>query len=217
MLSRRERKQIERQLQAEDPGWEIVHRNVAGIREAILTHTPVPARKLNPEVSPRLEEMIRRALEKDRDLRYQSASEMYADLKNLKRRAERTYSSARRWILAVGICILLAVVGVVFWVMKLQSRSPLELKQRQLTANSTENAVVSGAISSDRRYLAYSDRQGIHVKLIETGEMQTVPPPADLKGLEVNWSIVPTWTRDSARLVANVNIPGQQPAFGRCR
>jgi hypothetical protein len=31
MLSRRERKQIERQLQAEDPGWEIVHRNVAGI------------------------------------------------------------------------------------------------------------------------------------------------------------------------------------------
>lgn len=31
ILSRRERKQIERQLQAEDPGWEIVHRNVAGI------------------------------------------------------------------------------------------------------------------------------------------------------------------------------------------
>src|SRR5437763_8389820 len=30
-LSRRERRQIERQLQAEDPGWEIVHRNVAGI------------------------------------------------------------------------------------------------------------------------------------------------------------------------------------------
>ena len=183
------------------------------LREAILTHPPVPARKLNPEVSPRLEEMIRRALEKDRDLRYQSASGMYADLKNLKRSAERTYSSTRRWILAVGICILLAVVGVVFWVMKLQSWSPLELKQRQLTANSTENAVVSGAISSDGRYLAYSDRQGIHVKLIETGEIQTVPNPAELKGLQVNWSIVPTWARDSATLVANVNIPGQHPGI----
>jgi hypothetical protein len=51
MLSRRERKQIERQLQAEDPGWEIVHRNVAGIDGGNESHfVAVDARQADPPV-----------------------------------------------------------------------------------------------------------------------------------------------------------------------
>ena len=46
------------------------------IFEAILNRTPAPASQLNPEVLPRLEEIIGKALEKDRELRYQSASEI---------------------------------------------------------------------------------------------------------------------------------------------
>jgi eukaryotic-like serine/threonine-protein kinase len=55
------------------------------IHEAILNRTPTPVRQLNPEVPPKLEEIINRALEKDRDLRYQTASDLRADLQRLSR------------------------------------------------------------------------------------------------------------------------------------
>jgi serine/threonine protein kinase/predicted Zn-dependent protease len=57
----------------------------AMIFTAILTQAPTPAVRLNPELSPKLEEIINKALEKDRDLRCQSAAELCADLKRLKR------------------------------------------------------------------------------------------------------------------------------------
>jgi len=57
----------------------------AMICEAIVNRAPVPPVRINPEVPPKLEEIINKALEKDRDLRYQSAAEMRADLKRVKR------------------------------------------------------------------------------------------------------------------------------------
>jgi len=57
----------------------------AVIFEAILNRAPVPPVRLNPEVPAKLEEIINKALEKDRDLRYQNASDIRADLKRLKR------------------------------------------------------------------------------------------------------------------------------------
>ena len=57
----------------------------AVIFDAILNHDPVSPTQFNPEVPPKLEEIIRTALEKDRDLRYQSAAELRADLRRLKR------------------------------------------------------------------------------------------------------------------------------------
>ena len=55
------------------------------IQEAILNRAPVPVARLNPDAPPRLDDVINKALEKDRALRYQSASELRADLQRLKR------------------------------------------------------------------------------------------------------------------------------------
>jgi serine/threonine protein kinase len=57
----------------------------ATIFDAILNRAPVAPVRLNPDLPPKLEDIINRALEKDRNLRYQHASEMRAELQRLKR------------------------------------------------------------------------------------------------------------------------------------
>jgi serine/threonine protein kinase len=62
--------------------------STATIFEAILNRAPVPAVRLNPDVPPKLEDIINRALEKDRELRYQHASDIRSELQRLKRDTE---------------------------------------------------------------------------------------------------------------------------------
>jgi serine/threonine protein kinase len=57
----------------------------AVIHEAILNRAPAPALRMNHDLPSKLDEIINRAMEKDRDMRYQSASDLRSELKRLKR------------------------------------------------------------------------------------------------------------------------------------
>jgi serine/threonine protein kinase len=71
------------------------HGNTAAIiYEAILNRAPIPLSRLNPELPPKLEEIVNKALEKDRKLRFQNAADIQTDLQRLKRSADSARVSA---------------------------------------------------------------------------------------------------------------------------
>ena len=96
------------------------------IADAILNRTPVAPVRLNPDLPPKLEEVVNKALEKDRRLRYQSAADIRADLQRLKRDSDSSETAlagvprraARTWIWGGALAAILAavVVGVLFYV-----------------------------------------------------------------------------------------------------
>ena len=65
------------------------------LHDAILNRAPVPPVRLNPDIPPRLEEIINKALEKDKHVRYRQAADMRTDLKRLKRDSDSSRSAAQ--------------------------------------------------------------------------------------------------------------------------
>jgi eukaryotic-like serine/threonine-protein kinase len=188
----------------------------AVIFNAILSQSPTAPCKLNPELPPKLEEIVHKAMEKDRELRYQHASEMRADLKRLKRdtdsggaareegfivsehRRRFAVPLQRRWLIALATTLMIFVVSGLLWFARRHSVPQGELKARRLTANPPGDPADHPHISPDGKFLAYSDQGGIRLQLIQTGETQTVPKPNTLE----RW--FPTgWFPDGTKLLAS--------------
>lgn len=193
------------------------------IIDAILHETPTLPLRLNPQCPPELEHIINKMLEKDRNLRYQSAAELRVDLKRLKRdmdsgrtavgpisalatvavhrhpgREPRALPYKVVGILAAAVIITSAVVA--YWLTRRPPFALVEQKEHRLTANPSENAVNQGAISPDGKYLAYSDQTGIHLTLIRTGETISIPQPEGAAPTRANlWPNA--WFPDSTKFV----------------
>ncbi len=165
----------------------------AAVFDSILHGVPVSPAQINPELPPKLEEIINKAMEKDRELRYQSVSDLRADLKRLKRDTEsaragivtRAISPARALarrralttgVMALALFLLLAGMSIT-WLRWPRIRPRVELVERQITANPIEEPVFRAAISPDGKYLAYADVSGIHLRVIDTGETHTLAVP----------------------------------------
>jgi eukaryotic-like serine/threonine-protein kinase len=142
------------------------------IAEAILNRAPVAPVRLNPDVSPKLEEIINKALEKERKLRYQNAAEIRTDLERLKRDSDSgraavaasegklklaTKSTRFRSTVVIGGTIVAIGLAVGGWL--LNSRKARALTERDTIVladfdNKTGDAVFDGTL-----------RQGLSVQL----------------------------------------------------
>jgi eukaryotic-like serine/threonine-protein kinase len=129
--------------------------------ESILNRTPVPPVRINPDVSPKLEEIINKCLEKDRNLRYQHAADIRTDLQRLKRdtvshssqAAVDTAVAARTgkapWIIGAVALVVIAVAAGYYWLR--HPGKPLTEKDTIVLAdftNTTGDAVFDGTLKT---------------------------------------------------------------------
>jgi eukaryotic-like serine/threonine-protein kinase len=138
---------------------------------AILHEAPISVRQLNPRLSPRLEEIIRKCLEKDQNLRYQHASEIRSDIQRMKRdsesgsqattgagRARTTPRSTTWWaIIAPTVAVLILGLGFALWLLR---------AQRVQALSATDTVVLSG-FNNTTGDAVFDDtlRQGLEVQL----------------------------------------------------
>jgi len=180
----------------------------AALMGAILHKTPVPTPQVRPDLPAELDRIVNKALEKDRDLRYQAAAELRADLKRLKRdtdsgRSAASVSSAvaparRQWQLWVAgsLAVILAGLAVAWFVYRPRTR-PIAI-ERQLTTNLPENWVKRAAISPDGKHVAYVDQNGLFLRSTDSGETHPLALPP-INGSV--WGRV-RWFPDGGKLLA---------------
>jgi eukaryotic-like serine/threonine-protein kinase len=126
--------------------------NAEVLQQGILNDAAAPARGLNPELPSKLEKIIHKAMEKDRDLRYQHASEIRADLNRIKlgiQSRERAAGLRRKLLVAMAVVLIAAIAGGLYW--GTRTTNALTDKDTVVLAditNSTGEAVFDDALNT---------------------------------------------------------------------
>jgi len=159
----------------------------AVVFKKILDEAPMAITEANPKSPAELEPIIGKALEKDREIRYQSAADLRADLKRLQRSnssgvaapmpalSRKAARPAKRWMWLAGMAALILVAAALWFSLPRKEPMPRQavasgpISQRELVGARPDNPVQSAVISRDGKYLAYSDARGIFVQEIENG------------------------------------------------
>jgi serine/threonine protein kinase len=189
------------------------------IAEAILNRTPVAPVRLNPDLSPKLEEIINKALEKDRKLRYQNATDLQTDLRRLARDSSRSHWDAssstqeqqktkdlqpvkpkawKTYSYVAAAVLVLAVAAAFLFRRSSPAGVPPSKEWEQLTFF-TDSAVYP-TLSSDGRMLAFIRGDSsfittgdLYVKLLPGGE------PVQLTH-DSNPKLAPSFSPDNSRI-----------------
>lgn len=80
-------------------------------------------------------------------------------------------------LIAAAAIIVLAVGYFAGWFAKHGTYTQADLKPQTLTSNSSDDPVANASISPDGKYLVFADLEGLHLRLMSTGETQTLPTP----------------------------------------
>jgi len=188
------------------------------LTEAILNRAPVPPVRLNPDVPPELERIITKALEKDRKLRYQHASEIQADLQRLKRDSESgraavtsteagskpaMKSSRLRWAavtVAAVVVIALAVAGWLFYSRKARALTDKDTIVLADFTNTTGDAIFDGTL-----------RQGLSVQLEQSPFLsiisdQQIQQTLQMMGRKPDAKLTPEIARELCQRTASAAV-----------
>jgi len=190
--------------------------SAAVIFNSILERAPVPAVRLNPDVPSELERIINKALEKDRDLRYQHAADMRTDLQRLKRDSDSGHLSAARsgsglvgeapaarfskpWKIAIPVLIVALLVAGGFYYRSRQSNRLTDKDSIVLSDfdNKTNDSVFDGTL-----------KQGLSVQLEQSPFLDLVSgdkinETLKLMGRSVGEKLTPEITREVCQRVGS--------------
>ena len=186
------------------------------IANAILERAPVAPVRLNPDLPPKLEETVNKALEKDRKLRYQSAAEIRTDLQRLKRDSDTSRSAAAtaqveskparksiRWAAVAGATIVvigLAVGGWLFFARKAHALTDKDTIVLADFTNSTGDTVFDGTL-----------RQGLSIQLEQSPFLsiisdQQIQQTLKMMGQPADTKLIPTIARELCQRTASAAV-----------
>ena len=199
------------------------------IRKAVLNQSTVPIRQLNASLPAALEKIVEKALEKDRERRYQTAGEMRTDLESLRvaLAPAAIRPPVRRVRLAAGIAISLLLAGLIFYM--IGGRGWLRRSQTQQTSSGEMKARRSVAVlgfnnlsgKSDEAWLSTALSEMLSTELAAGQQLRIIPGERVARmqldlGLHPNDSYSPeVLSRIRKNLGTDVVVVGSYLAIGK--